>query len=460
MRQHICGAGWRDLRPWERAILYVLLVTIACFGVAVVAHVVFTERHRTDLGVFLTAAGAIRDGKDIYRVVWHDDHYLFPPLLAIVFSPLSPTLPQRGEPSSIGFALAVAAAYVLSIAALLATVHIIASVLEQKVLPPLDGPAANRRWWVLRAAPVVVVLHGLGRDLQLGQLEEFLLLALGCSVAATFRGRSFRGGLWLSIAICIKVFPAFLLIWPAFRRDARFVGGAIVGCLLGLVIVPLIALGPQRAMDYSREYATTFLLPGATHGAVAFQSGGTLSMKDVHNFSLLGVFHNIQYFGQNEVPAAPTPRTRAAATVCGFALLIATLLPVLPRGRRPLDAAGQVILFGQLIALSLLIAPVFQSYYFPLLIPLIAGITAAGMDRTGQPYPDRAVLLVFAAFMVINTAVSVKGLEPLRDAGLPTLTVLALWMTGWLEVWRATASAAPVETRDFSTSRHSPAGAA
>ncbi|HSV12731.1 MAG TPA: glycosyltransferase family 87 protein [Tepidisphaeraceae bacterium] len=457
MRRQFSSGRWRDLRPWERAIVVVVAATIVCFGGAVVGHVAFSARHRTDLGVFLTAARAIREGRDVYQVDWHADHYLFPPLLAIA---LAPTLPRRGDPATIGFTLTVAVTYVLSVAALLAAVHILASLLEQMVLRPLTGAAANRRWWALRATPIVVMLHSLGRDLQLGQLEEFLLLALCCSLVATLNKRSFRGGLWLSIPICIKVFPAFLLIWPAARRDLRFIAGAIAGCIVGVVIVPTIALGPQRAWAYGREYVETVLLQGVQRGAVAFQSGGTLSMKDVHNFSLLGVFHDLQYFGQADVPAAPSPRTRAAAMSVGLALLLLTLLPALLPRRGALNAADQLILFGQLIALALLIAPVFQSYYLPLLIPLVAGLTAAGMNRrpAGAIYPDRRTLLLFAGFMVINTAVSVKGLEPLRDAGLPTLTVLALWTAGSAALWRRTAPARKPAARDFTLSHPSPAG--
>jgi uncharacterized membrane protein (Fun14 family) len=435
---------WRALRSRERVVIWALAATIACFGVAVVAHTVFTSRHRTDLGVFLTAGAAIRDQRDIYQVSWHDDHYLYPPLLAILLSPLTATLPARGEPATIGFALTVAIAYVISIACLLVAIHLLARFLEERALPSLEPAATSRRWWVLRATPIAVMLHSLGRDLQLGQLEEVLLLFLCCSVVSTLRGRSFRGGLWLSAAICLKIFPAFLLIWALVRRDMRFITGAIVGCVIGLVLIPMATLGPQRAIDLNREYASTFLLPAATRGAVAFNNS-TLSMKDIHNFSLLGVFHSAQFLGSVAVPPVPSPPTRLAAAICGVVVLLMTLVPFFSKQREQFVDA--TILFGQLIAVSLLVAPVFQSYHLPLLIPLILGLASAGMQHSGGVYPDRRVLLVFAFFMVANTAASVKGLEPLRDAGLPTLTALALWAQGILELHRQPLASVAVRGR-------------
>jgi hypothetical protein len=71
-----------------------------------------------------------------------------------------------------------------------------------------------------------------------GQVNLLLLALLCGTAAATLRGRRFRAGLFLAGAICIKVIPAFLLLFPLWRRDGR----CLLGCLFRLRILLLFLL--------------------------------------------------------------------------------------------------------------------------------------------------------------------------------------------------------------------------
>src|SRR4029077_16859452 len=86
--------------------------------------------------------------------------------------------------------------------------------------PPLCG-----RWRVLRFVPFLVFLPVIGQTLVQGQVN-LLVLALLCGmIAAVLRGRRFQSGLWLAAAICLKVIPAFLLIYLVWRRELRGLAG-------------------------------------------------------------------------------------------------------------------------------------------------------------------------------------------------------------------------------------------
>src|SRR5437879_4699259 len=79
------------LRWWERWSLWLWLPAIIVFGVLVEIRSAYLSRRMGDLGCFLRAAWAVRQGgQDLYNVrsdtLWS---YNYPPLLAIVLVPLA-----------------------------------------------------------------------------------------------------------------------------------------------------------------------------------------------------------------------------------------------------------------------------------------------------------------------------------------------------------------------------------
>src|SRR5262249_12914989 len=150
---------------------------------------------RTDLGVFLRAAWAVRSGADLYGIT--DDKglpYNYPPLLAILLTPFAD--PPNGVATSgtLPFGLKGALWYLFSVAILVIAVHLLANALTD-TLPRLAraiGPVRSPRWWALRAWPVLACLPAIGQGLGLGQVNV-LWLALTCGVAiALLRGQSLR----------------------------------------------------------------------------------------------------------------------------------------------------------------------------------------------------------------------------------------------------------------------------
>src|SRR5262249_16026931 len=143
--------------------------------------------------------------------------------------------------------VSVAVVYLLNLGFLVLALQLLGSALENTAGASIwRQPPGNRRWFTLRIFPLGLCLIPIAHTLMRGQ-AHLVLLALFCGmIAGLIRGRSLVGGLCLAGAICIKVFPAFLLLVPVLRRDLRFLVGCGVGLFLGLVLIPVLALGPVQ----------------------------------------------------------------------------------------------------------------------------------------------------------------------------------------------------------------------
>jgi len=63
-------------------------------------------------------------------------------------------------------------------------------------------------------------------------------------------GKSFQAGLWMAGPICLKVFPAFLLVYPFWRRDFR---SLLPLCALGGATLVVLADVVSRVLLPSTE---------------------------------------------------------------------------------------------------------------------------------------------------------------------------------------------------------------
>src|SRR5580700_7319766 len=81
---------WEPPRRWERWALALLFLATVVFGVLVENKSAFLCRRMGDLGCYLRAAWAVRAGADMYGLTEDNGwHYNYPPLYAILLTPLA-----------------------------------------------------------------------------------------------------------------------------------------------------------------------------------------------------------------------------------------------------------------------------------------------------------------------------------------------------------------------------------
>jgi hypothetical protein len=424
------------LSRWERRGLVAFLVLLLGFGVLVEVRSAFLSRRMGDLGVYLRAAWAVRTGNDIYTVTDNQWHYSYPPLLAILLVPLADAPPGADAGGLMPFAVSAGLCYALSLVFLFLGAHWLAAALEATSTDPAvrAQPRFCRRWWILRLWPVLACLPPIGHTLMRGQVNLLVLAMLCAAVAAVIRGRRFRAGLWLAGPMCIKIFPAFLLLYPLWRRDGRCLAGCALGLTVGLALVPVAVFGPARTWDYYQELTDVLIRPALGSGTDQSRAKELIEVTATDSQSIQATLHNTLHLDPATRPTQVARGVRLVSLAAGGGL---TLLVLLAAGwRRPQDGCREVIFFGALILNMLLLSPVCHLHYFCLAVPLIGGLIAARWEQTGVPLLGLALSLLLGTFVVANTLPHFPVFQVLRDAGLAMYGSLALWCAGVVVLWR------------------------
>jgi hypothetical protein len=423
------------LTRWERRGVAAFFAVVALFGCLVELRTCFLSRRMGDLNCYLRPAWAVRTGKaDLYQIL--DDcgwHYNYPPFLAIVLTPLADPPAGEDHAGMVPYPVSVALWYLLSLACLALGVHWLASALEATSPDPAvrQTPFGSRRWWALRLAPVLGCIVPVGHTLMRGQVNLIVVLCLCATAAALVRGRSWRAGWWLAWPVCIKVYPAFLLLYPLVRRDWRFLGGCAAGLVVGLVVVPLAAFGPARTREYYAEYVRVTLAPGLGLGEDLSRSGELTWLTSTDSQSLLAAMHSGLHPERATRPPDASPRLRRVSYLLGGLMTAATLWVM----RRRRSGPDVPISFGALVLVMLLLCPICHLHYFSMAVPLVVGLVAASWDRTPAPRLAGWLAAVLLANVVVNALPNLPKLELLRDRALAGYMGLALWAVAVIVLW-------------------------
>lgn len=423
-------AGQR-LSAWERGALVALLAVVVLFGAVVELRSAFLKRRMGDFSVFARTAWAVRSGEDIYAVADANGfHYHYPPLFAILLTPLAD--PPTPGPRALPYAVSVGAWYVLSLFFLAFGVHQLASALEQTSSDSetrwvLRG---SRRWWALRVLPILACLPDVGASLVRGQVDALLLLLLCGMIAAALRGRSFRAGVWLASAITLKVIPAYLLLYPLWRRDGRWLAGCAAGLAVFLGVIPAAVFGPGRTVAYYREWKDVLLQPALTEGGDQTRANELTNVTATDSQSFLAILHNALHPDRVTRPANATPAVRLTHWGLGGVL---TLLTPWAAGWRREEGPRKAVFIGSLVILMLLLSPVCHLHYFVLALLPMTGLLAATWETPGRPEApllSRGAKLLLLAYAVAHTLPRLPGLQPLRDSGLAMQAAVVVWAFG------------------------------
>jgi alpha-1,2-mannosyltransferase len=426
-----------------------LFATFLAFGAVVELRSAFLSRRMGDLGVYLRAGWAVRSGADLYTVTDDNDwHYNYPPLFAILMAPLAD--PPHGSEFSgaVPYPVAVAIFYALNLVLLFAGTHALASALEScSAFPAVRSQGRfGQRWWLLRAVPVLVCLPPIGHTLMRGQ-ANIVLLALVCGFAAALlRGRRHLAGWFLAGAITLKIFPAYLLLYPLWRRDFRCLAGCGLGLAVGLVAVPVAALGPQRTMACYRSLADGLVLPALGQGGDHVRDDELIKATRNDSQSIQCVIHKTINLDPATRPEVVSAGARQAHRVLGVVL---TLLTLMAAGWQRLDRGPGACLFvGALSFLMMALSPVCHTHYFALSLPLAMGLLAADRERRGSAVPGIVTVALLALNVAGNALPLFPPLEILKDTGAALYAGMLLWLAACMTLKRQ--GTEPAEAQTFS----------
>jgi len=413
----------------------VLLAFLVGFCALVEVRVATARKRRIDLDVNLRAAWAVRAGESPYAVTnergWH---YNLPPLLAILLVPLAEPPPGEDRSGTVPILASLAIWNAVGLLCLAAGVHVLARAIERESPDAAvrTRPPGCWQWWAVRVLPVVACLPAIGITLNRGQVN-LLLAALLCAAAgAATGGRRFAAGLWLAGAVCLKIIPAYLLVYPLWTRDRRWLAGTALGLVAGLGAIPAAVFGPARAAEHYRELGRAVLLPGMNLGGDLSRAVELIDLNASNTQSFQVLFHKLLHPVGAPRPARASVDLRLAHWLVGGVLTLVTLRA---GGRRPDSALRAVIRFGALAVLMVAVSPASHDHYFCVNLVLVVGLVAAatsGEARLG----GRGLALLLTGYAAACALPMIPDLRVLRDIRLPLLGSLALWLAGILALCR------------------------
>lgn len=422
--------GPRDRLPnWGRIGIIVLIIACGGFTALTLYRSAFAERRMTDAGVYFRASWAVRAGVDPYTVL--DDNgwsYTYPPTLAVLLTPLADAPPGEGRSFMLPYWASTTIWLVASWAFLAVAAVWIARAVEESSPDPAQRswPRGSIRWWQHRVHPLLLCLVGVCATVSRGQVNLILLMFLAGMLLCIVRGKRFGAGMWLAAATCLKVIPAFLLIFALWKRDTRQVAGFAVGMVLLLGVVPAIMVGPQRAVEMNRRFLDTMILPRYGNG----QDQSKVLEHDlaIDNQAIMAAVYNIRNPGvvQRTALIQPQLTDKAVHGVIGAGMIVTTLF-LAWRRRHEDQKRVNLLLLGMLICIMLAVSPLTHLHYFVLAWPLVAVLCSAGRERgTPSVWMWGLALLYFA----ISWPPHMPGSRLAMYLGLAAWTNVGLWAAG------------------------------
>jgi hypothetical protein len=418
--------------------LFVLL--LVGLGALVEARQALMQRRMCDLNVFLRAAWAVRNDADLYAITDDNDwHYIYPPLYAILMTPLAD--PPKGADTAgyVPFAVSSAICYCLNLLCLLLGVHVLASALEERAADATmrTQPRFCQRWWALRLWPICICFLPIGHTMMRGQVNAIVLASICAAMAGWIQQKRFQAGFWLSLAICIKIIPAFLLVYPAWKRDFRALVGCLTGCVIGLVLIPLLAFGPARMATHYETYARVFFGPLFKVTDDDRNKEEILGVNATDSVGVKDALHNWTYPHHGNRPEDMHVAAKTAYILLGITM---TLLTLWPGGRSGSDWTTRCA--HQLAGLTLLMtifSPVCHSHYLLFCLPIIMSLLANTWQYQATIAVPRGMLFCFVAFGLTMGIAYLPGLEILKDRCASLFAVLPLWVIPITQLWRGMA---------------------
>ena len=236
-------------RKWL-GILLILGLAVGV-GISTLYRGAIGPKQRTDLTVFLVAGKMVAEGRAdrIYEVTnIRDWHYVYPPILAILLSPVSKWPPVATVPL----------AYLLSLACLVGTI------VFSRRFPEGAGPAP---WQI--ALALFFCLPMLLNTLTRGQFGIISLFFMASVFYAYIKQKKILAGLLLALGIALKISPlAFLVFFFLMKREWRILASTALGFGLFFFLLPSLAIGFHQNWELMKVWQG---LMSASQSKTAYQ---------------------------------------------------------------------------------------------------------------------------------------------------------------------------------------------
>lgn len=393
------------LQRWERMALVLFALLVVAFGAITELRSCYQHTRKTDLGVYLRAAYAVRSGGDIYQATDNNNyHYTYPPAFAVAMTPLADAPAGESRNGLLPYPLTVALWTILNFLLVARIMHVLAALALPQEVP------GSRRWWYARTVPVYVATGGLFYSIGVGQVNVLVIAMLVEMLRSRLTGKSLQSGCWLAAAIVLKVIPAYLLLYPLMMRDKRAGIGVVLGLFVGLVVVPVAGLGVAGTEAAYSSFANRILLPGVLGVGNPDSPPELLDPMTTDSQSFLAAFWFLE-------PAT----ARLLHIVIAGVLTLVTLFVAWRTGLRP--PTKQIIFVGMLMLLMAHIAPVSHMHYYAFGLVLAAGLWLKGLSQTGGIRPDWRATLPLVVWG-IGTALPFTEIMPFEGEGVACSVVL------------------------------------
>ncbi len=378
-----------------RAAVVLLAVVVICVSSSRMIHHPFAHG---DFGVYLHAARLMSLGQNIYATPSHPVEngglfYIYPPLLAFLFIPLT-HIPEN---------LTIVLWTVLNVALL---VWIVPTVCELFSGTRFSAFPAKIRWEI-GVFSIVLTGRFILQHLDRGQtnLLALALVVQGIRLIKRENWGPVLGGAVIGISIALKVLPAPFVIWFVLRKQIKALAGVGIGLAAGLVS-PALLLGWKTNASLLSIWLHDYALNSASRDS-KLGLGFNYSVRGIlyRFFTPVTAFkHGVRSYSLMIVPA-PLSWIYAADWVLRFAI-VAVVIFYWFRFRNSsdlvLNGGGTSVVFA---AIPLLF-PTTQQNYFVFLLP---AVIYAMYLQFGVKLQDPSFERWMAAFFLLST-VTVQGI--------------------------------------------------
>lgn len=147
----------------------------------------------------------------------------------------------------------------LNLVSMLITIRLVGRYLSG--LPPKD-------WPVTQLLPLLFLVAYWQWEFRLNQINNLTLYLLVGSIVCWQWRRSTAAGLWLGLAVLLKLTPGLLVLWFLLKRQYRVVGAAVLTVIVAGPVSDVLVFGPDRTAEAYRAWARKSIDIGSHRGLI------------------------------------------------------------------------------------------------------------------------------------------------------------------------------------------------